>query len=93
VLVPERLPIAETVRARDALTDGGLRVGAVVVNRVFPDGDHPFLAARAVQQTHWLTEIDDVLGAHPRVRLPHLARDPGRDDLDALADRLADAGW
>ncbi|HZI97397.1 MAG TPA: ArsA family ATPase [Actinomycetales bacterium] len=92
VLVPERLPVVETVRARDALTDGGLRVGAVVVNRVFPDGDHPFLAARAVQQAHWLTEIDDVLGTHPRVLLPHLARDPGRGDLDALADLLADGG-
>ncbi len=92
VLVPERLPVAETVRARDALVDGGLRVGAMVVNRVFPDGDDPFLAARGVQQAGWLATIDDVLGTHPRVRLPHLARDPGRDDLDELADLLAAAG-
>lgn len=92
VMVPERLPVAETVRARDALVEGGLHVGAVVVNRVFPDGDHPFLAARAVQQAGWLATIDDVLGAHPRIRLPHLASDPARADLDHLADLLEEAG-
>jgi arsenite-transporting ATPase len=92
VLVPERLPVAETVRARDALVEGGLRVGVMVVNRVFPEGEDPFLAARGVQQAGWLATIDDVLGTHPRVLLPHLARDPGRDDLDEMADLLATAG-
>lgn len=91
VLVPERLPIAETVRARDALQAGGLRVGTMVVNRVFPDGVDPFLAARQVRQREWLAEIDRLLGDHPRVQLPHLAHDPGRADLGRLADQLGAA--
>ena len=36
VLIPERLPIEETARAIDQLDDAGVKVGALVVNRVLP---------------------------------------------------------
>jgi arsenite-transporting ATPase len=58
VLIPERLPIEETVRALPALREAGLTVGTVVVNRVLPaDADGEFLAARRRQQDTYVSEI------------------------------------
>jgi arsenite/tail-anchored protein-transporting ATPase len=92
VTVPERLAVLETVRAAGALRETGLRLGSVVVNRVFPAGDHPFLAARARRQQQELDEVARQLPDLPRVVLEHRAEDVAREDLDALADTLTDAG-
>lgn len=76
VLVPERLPIEETVRALPAFEAAGLTIGAVVVNRVLPaEADGSFLAARRDQQAAYLDEVRDRLAGRRVVEVPQLARD------------------
>ncbi|MFF3175226.1 ArsA family ATPase [Streptomyces sp. NPDC057900] len=96
-LVAEPGPAAEDAlrTARTGLALQGLRVDALVANRVLPrhSGD-PWFAALAAQQEkcldHWCEEW--AAEAPPR-ELPHLGRDPqGVDDLAALAALAASAG-
>ena len=58
VLIPERLPIEETSRTFRTLTENGIEVGGLIVNRVLPkaaEGD--FMRARLEQQSEYLKEI------------------------------------
>jgi arsenite/tail-anchored protein-transporting ATPase len=93
VLVPERLPIEETVRAAVVLSEAGLRIAEVVVNRVLPEtveGD--FMRQRAEQQAAYLAEIDRRLAAYPRVRIRHAPRDiTAPEDLDVVMDAIGHA--
>jgi arsenite-transporting ATPase len=76
VLIAERLPIEETARAIEQLDEVGVKVGALVLNRVLPASTtDPFLAARRKQEQIYLTEIDRRFGAHALVRLPQLESD------------------
>ncbi|MFA9431301.1 ArsA family ATPase [Egicoccus sp. AB-alg2] len=76
VLIPERLPIEETVRAVAALDEAGLTVGALVVNRVLPpDADGAFLASRRAQQQEYLDEIARRFAGRDLVQVPQLPRD------------------
>jgi arsenite-transporting ATPase len=76
VLLPERLPIEETVRALPAFEAAGLTIGAVVVNRVLPDeADGSFLAARREQQATYLAEVRERLTGRQLVEVPQLRRD------------------
>jgi arsenite/tail-anchored protein-transporting ATPase len=85
VLVPERLAVLETERAHRTLREAGMSLGALVVNRVFPAGDHPFLQARLRRQEEEQARLAGLFGGMPRVQLPHLAEDPGLGDLPRLA--------
>ena len=92
VCVPERLPVAETVRAAQALRAGGMTLGPVLVNRLVPESTDPFLAARGVEQRRRLAELQDSLDL-PLVRLAHLPHDAvSTDDVRTLGVMLADAG-
>jgi arsenite/tail-anchored protein-transporting ATPase len=76
VLIPERLPIEETSRAIAQLDEVGVKVGALVLNRVLPDATtDPFLAARRRQEQIYLSEIDRRFAAHSLVRLPQMESD------------------
>ncbi|MFI6337413.1 ArsA family ATPase [Streptomyces sp. NPDC050535] len=94
--------------ARTALALRGLRVDALVANRVLPaDGPDTWLAALAAQQRKALDEWQETYDVHV---VPHRGHDPrGTDDLTALPvpgvvnetppsvewpveDRLADEG-
>jgi arsenite/tail-anchored protein-transporting ATPase len=76
VLIPERLPIEETVRALPAFEDAGLLVGMVVVNRVLPpDADGEFLAARREQQEGYLRELRERLAGRELVEVAQQRRD------------------
>jgi arsenite-transporting ATPase len=76
VLVPERLPIEETVRAVHVLEDSGIRPAAVVVNRVLPENaDGRYLQQRRLQETRYLEEITRRLAAFRRVRVPQFESD------------------
>jgi arsenite-transporting ATPase len=67
VTIPERLAIDETARAAALLADTGLHVGALIVNRVLPDGlSGSFYDARKAQEREYLDEISR--------RFPRLAR-------------------
>lgn len=92
VCVPERLPVAETVRAAEALRAGGMTLGPVLVNRLVPDSTDPFLAARGVEQRRRLAELREALDL-PLVTLAHLPHDAvSTEDVRALGAMLAAAG-
>jgi arsenite-transporting ATPase len=90
VLIPERLPIEETARAVAQLDDSGVRVGAMIVNRVLPASSaDPFLDARGRQEAVYLAEIARRFNAYPSVRLPQLESDVyGLAALDRISALL-----
>ena len=90
VLVPERLPIEETARAVAALADAKIRIGAVVVNRVLPEGlAGEFFHARKAQERVYLDEIDRRFAAFPRAVVRQFESDVhGAADLDRVARAL-----
>ncbi|MGK5641020.1 ArsA family ATPase [Streptomyces sp. URMC 126] len=88
-----------TVRAGLALY--GCRLGALVANRLLPDGDDPWLAGRAEAQRAALKGLYEEYGTGgvPVLELPHLGRDPlgiegllGLGGLDGLGGPADAAG-
>jgi arsenite-transporting ATPase len=76
VLIPERLPIEETSRAAGALTEAGIEIGAIVVNRVLPDGlGGEFYAARRRQEDIYRREIDQRFKTMDRIVVAQLESD------------------
>jgi len=76
VLIPERLPIEESVRAARQLADAGVTIGGLIVNRVLPDdvpGD--YFRARKEQEGVRLDDIARRLPSIPRVVVPLLESD------------------
>jgi arsenite-transporting ATPase len=58
VTIAERLAIEETARAWSLLSDTGIDVGALVVNRLLPDGlEGEFYRSRKAQEEQYLKEI------------------------------------
>ena len=58
VTIPERLAIEETARASDRLDETGMDVGALVVNRILPEGlEGEFYTSRKAQEARYLDEI------------------------------------
>jgi arsenite/tail-anchored protein-transporting ATPase len=90
VLNAERLPIEETARALEQLDEAGVRVGALIVNRVLPPSSlDPFLIARQAQERVYLDEIDARFAGVPRLRVPQLPRDVhGIETLQTIAAAL-----
>ena len=93
VLNAERLPIEETARALAQLDEAGVRVGALIVNRVLPPSSmDPFLIARQAQERVYLDEIDSRFADVPRLRVPQLPRDVhGIETLQTIAAALYQA--
>ena len=76
VMIAERLPIEETSRAIAQLDEAGIRVGALIVNRVLPEtSSDAFLTARRGQEKVYLDEIESRFASIPRVRIPQLPAD------------------
>jgi arsenite/tail-anchored protein-transporting ATPase len=89
VVTPERLAVAETVRASEALAGAGLTIGGLLVNRVLPENPtDAFLASRRRDQDACLADLAGRLPRHRQVRIPQLPRDVvDRAQLQTLA------GW
>lgn len=90
VLVPERLPIEESVRAVSQLADAGVTLGGIIVNRVLPDGaPGEYFRARKAQERMHLDAIARRLPPVPRVMVPQLEADVhGLDSLERVSDWL-----
>jgi len=85
VTIPERLAIEETARAAEMLNDTGVDVGALIVNRMLPEGlTGDFYTQRKAQETAYVKEIGDRLRRLPRTDVVQLARDVY--GLEALTD-------
>lgn len=95
VTIPERLAIEETSRAADLLTDTGVDVAALVVNRVLPEGLHgDFYEARKTQEREYLEEIDRRFAKLLRVRVVQQARDVhGLEPLGRISSQLVGPLW
>ena len=91
VLTPERLPILETERAVASLGEARIPVAGMIINRVLPDeAEGAFFRARREREQRLMADIDQRLGALPRLTLPLLADDiQGRDALEAFAGRFS----
>lgn len=94
VLVPERLPIEETLRTDRVLADGGMTVAGLVVNRVLPaEADGAFLADRRVQQSAYLDEIRRRFPGRRIVEVAQQRRDiTDRQALRVIGSTLARVG-
>jgi arsenite-transporting ATPase len=94
VLIPERLPIEETDRALETLAANDVLVGALIVNRVFPETvEGEFMRSRLEQQREYLEEIEKRFGEKPAVRVEQEARDiTERAQLASIVRQLDEAG-
>lgn len=94
VLIPERLPIEETARTLGTLTENGILVGGLVVNRVLPDvAEGEFMRARLGQQSEYLREIEERFEEQRIIPVEQDARDvTRREQLAVIAEQLGDAG-
>jgi arsenite-transporting ATPase len=94
VLIPERLPIEETARALRTLTENGVVVGGLVVNRVLPDvAEGDFMRARLEQQSEYLEEISERFREQKIIQVEQDARDiTKREQLITIAEQLEAAG-
>jgi len=90
VLVPERLPIEETSRAAAALAEAGIEVGAVIVNRVLPDGlGGEFYTARRRQEDVYRREIDHRFKTMDRIVIAQLESDVyGLNRLERISAQI-----
>ena len=76
VTIAERLAIEETARAEAQLATTGVDVGAVIVNRLLPEGlSGEFFEARKAQEREYTSEIDRRFAPLPRVPVVQLPRD------------------
>ncbi|MBA2440801.1 MAG: ArsA family ATPase [Rubrobacter sp.] len=93
-LIPERLPIEETDRTLGTLSESGIEVGALVVNRVLPEvGEGEFMKARLGQQAEYLAEIGERFAERHIVYVEQDPRDiTRRGQLRSIAAQLDGAG-
>jgi arsenite-transporting ATPase len=93
VLIPERLPIEETARTLRTLTENGIVVGGLVVNRVLPHvPEGEFMRARLEQQSEYLREIEERFRKQRIIHVEQDARDvTRREQLAVIAEHLGDA--
>lgn len=94
VLIPERLPLLETVRAVATLRQFDVPISGAIVNRVLPENvDGEFLRQRRQQEARYLGQIEQDLAGLPTLRLPLLPDDVhGLDALNRVASALESAG-
>jgi arsenite-transporting ATPase len=94
VAIPERLAIEETARAAMLLAQTHLDVGALVVNRVLPEGlEGDFYRSRKAQEQTYLQEIDRRFSALQRILVRQLPRDVyGVKSLTLISEQLLNGG-
>ena len=86
VTIPEQMAIAETERAAEALAGFDIHVNGVIVNRVTPDLDHPFIQARRRTEQDYLRTLKELFDDLPVAEIPLNDSDVfGLDSLAAIA--------
>lgn len=90
VLIPERVPVLETIELYDQLRKTGIDVGGFVINRVSPTDAGEFLAQRREREEHHMTGLRAQLPKVPVDIVPLMMRDlVGTDALMELAEQLS----
>jgi len=86
VCIPEQMAVAETTRAAEALDEYGITVNGVIVNRVTPDFDHPFIQSRRETEQSYLEDLKQLFGGLPVAEIPLSESDVhGLESLHSLA--------
>lgn len=95
VLTPERLPINETRRALQSLTEEKLPTSGVIINRILPESvDSDFLAKRKAQEHTYLNLINDEFSHCKNFKLYLQEEDiQGVSALSAFAKELEKSGF
>ncbi|MFE8699218.1 ArsA family ATPase [Cytobacillus sp. FJAT-54145] len=76
VLNAERLPILETSKAINTLSQHQLNVNTVIVNKLIPDeADGSFMARRRENEQSYKLEIEEVFNKQNRILIPLLEHD------------------
>ena len=90
VTIPERLAIEETVRAEELLSETGVDIGGLIINRILPDNlEGDFYHSRKAQESTYLEEIDRRFRRIPRVRVRLLPRDVyGLESLSRISEQI-----
>ena len=91
VLIPEKLPLLESVKTLAVLKEHKVPVAGMVVNRTLPNNQAlgEFLESRRSQEAEYLQQIETVFSKLPRVQIPLLSRDvQGIDALREIAQYL-----
>lgn len=90
VTIAERLAIEETARAADLLEETGVQVGALIVNRLLPEGlEGEFFASRKAQEREYTAEIARRFARVLRVPIVQLPRDVhGLRALASISEQL-----
>mgnify|MGYP006107157451 CR=1 FL=1 len=84
VSIPEKMAVEESVRAFSALESYGITTEAVIINRVTPDLDHPFIQQRRqIEQGH-IENLREQFGDLAVAEIP--LRDADVYGLDSLRD-------
>src|SRR5262249_12148696 len=91
VLIPERLPIEESVRAADMLRESNVNVCGIIVNRILPANlTGTFYEARRRQEQAYCEEIRRRFGQYPSLWIPQFETDIyGVRNLERLIKVLA----
>ena len=91
VLIPEKLPVLESVKTLAVLKEHKVPVAGMVVNRTLPNNQAlgEFLESRRSQEAEYLQQIEKAFSKLPRVQIPLLSRDvQGIDALREIAQYL-----
>jgi arsenite-transporting ATPase len=89
VTIPEQMAVSETERAALALDEYGITVNGVIVNRLTPDFDHPFLSARRKTEQSYLVNLRELFSGLPVAELALGESDVhGLAALEAIASQL-----
>jgi arsenite-transporting ATPase len=90
VVIPERLPIEETVRAAELLRESNVNVCGVVVNRILPaDAEGDFYRSRRQQEQIYVDEIRQRFSRYPLAWIPQLPTDIyGLENLERVSSVL-----
>ena len=84
VSIPEKMAVEESVRAFSALESYGITTEAVIINRVTPDLDHPFIKRRReIEQIH-IEKLRQQFGDLAVAEIP--LKDTDVYGLDSLRD-------
>ena len=75
VTIPEQMAVAETVRAAETLSEYDIAVNGVIVNRITPDYDHPFIQQRRESEQKHLQNLKDCFAPLPIAEVPLEAND------------------
>ena len=94
VMNADRLSLLETGRALAHLRDHEIPVGGVIINRLTPAGEDPFLRSRHRNEARYVEAAKERFGDLPCLCLPTLAQEiQGVEGLAIIGAQLAQGPW